>query len=156
MIICDKNNGRGRFQTAHFIVLAGTGPEIGDPRLGKQAVGRFGDRFSTRSKTADKTGWVPFPKRVAGRFGTRFSISVYPFSGPFYNYVPNTLKNGRQPVLKTGRGPFWYPSWNLVCARFQGRFSRWPERPPKRAGSRFQNGQRAVLGPVLEIGVCPF
>jgi hypothetical protein len=64
MIIYNKNNGTDRFQTAHFIVLAGTGPEIGDHRFGKQAVGRFGGRFSTRTKTADKTGWLPFPKRA--------------------------------------------------------------------------------------------
>jgi hypothetical protein len=58
-------------------------PEIGDPRLRKQVLGRFGGRFSTRTKTADKTGWCPLPKRVAGLFGTRFRIFVYPFSGPF-------------------------------------------------------------------------
>jgi hypothetical protein len=116
---------------------------------------RFGGRFSTRTKTADKTGWVPFPKRVEGRFGTRFRIFVYPSQGRF-RIMCQTLSNGRQPFLKTGRGPFWHPSWKLGCARFQGRFSRWPERPTKRAGSRFQNGQRTVLGPVLEIGVRPF
>jgi hypothetical protein len=37
MIIYDKNNERGHFQTAYFIVLAGTGPEIGDPRLGNRS-----------------------------------------------------------------------------------------------------------------------
>jgi hypothetical protein len=31
-----------------------------------------------------------------------------------------------------------------------------PKRPTKLAGSRFPNGQRAVLGPVVEIGVRPF
>jgi hypothetical protein len=82
MIIYDKNNGRGRFQTARFIVLAGTGPEIGDPRLGKQAVGPFGGRFSLLTTTTDKTGWIPFLKRAEGRYGTHFRIFVYPFSGP--------------------------------------------------------------------------
>jgi hypothetical protein len=97
--------------------------------------------------------------------------------------VPNTLKNGRQPVLKTGPSPFsrpffpltrtadetgWVPFSKRAAARFGTRleiwgapvlravFSHWPERPTKRAGSRFPNGQRAVLVPVLEIGVRPF
>jgi hypothetical protein len=82
MIIYEKSNGRGRFQTAYSIVLAGTGPEIGDPRLGKQVVGRFGGRFSPRTRTAEKKGWAPYPRRAEGRFGTGFGIFVCPFSGP--------------------------------------------------------------------------
>jgi hypothetical protein len=71
------------FPNSPFHFLVGTGPEICEPRLGKQAVGRFGGFFSTRTKTADKMVWVPFPKRAEGRFETRFRIFVYRFSGPF-------------------------------------------------------------------------
>jgi hypothetical protein len=83
MTIYDKNNGRGRFQMAHFNVLTGTGPEIGDPRLGKQVVGRFGGRFSTRTRTATKRAGSRFPNGQRTVQGPILQIGVRPFSGLF-------------------------------------------------------------------------
>jgi hypothetical protein len=75
MTIYDNKNGRGRFQTTYFVFFAGTGSEIGDPRLWKQVV-HFGGRFSLRTRKADNTGWAPYPRRAEGRFRTRFRISL--------------------------------------------------------------------------------
>jgi hypothetical protein len=57
---------------AHFIVFAGTGPEIGDPGLGKQAGDRFGGRFSPRTRTVDENGLEPVPQTGRGPFWDPF------------------------------------------------------------------------------------
>jgi hypothetical protein len=93
-----KNNGSGCFETTHFIVLVGTGPEIADRRLGKQAVDRFGGRFSPRTREVDETGWTPYPRRAEGRVGTRLGFSLTRSQGRF--------RIMGQTLSKTGGNPF--------------------------------------------------
>ena len=102
-----KNNGRGRFQTAYFIVLAGTGPETGGTRFRKRGVGRFGARFRPRTRTAYKTGLDPFPKTGSGPFRDPFwklrllvFKAVPGIGGKHSRKRPAArFENGTQPVL---------------------------------------------------------
>jgi hypothetical protein len=98
MIIYDKNNGRGRFQTAYFIVLGGTGPEIGDPVLG--------NRPSAVLKAVSAHG----RKRPTKRAGFRFPNGQRAVLGPVLEFS-STRSQGRfgimcQTLSKTGGNPF--------------------------------------------------
>jgi hypothetical protein len=62
------------------------------------------------------------PNTLKNRLATRFENGAQPVLAAGFPTVQSGRRNGLGPVLKTGRGPFWDPSWILVCARSQGRF----------------------------------
>jgi hypothetical protein len=66
------------------------------------------------------------PERPRKRVGLRIPDGQRAVLGPVLGFS-FAHSQGRfrimcQTLSKTGRGPFWDPSWKLGCARFQGRF----------------------------------